>query len=68
MPAAGDGTAAASLKPQRTKLTVYVDGSDLQLLEVERARRRTILGRVQGVGDFSALIREAIRKAYGNPG
>lgn len=62
-----DGGGTADLKPKRAKLTVYVDGTDLQLLEVERARRRTVLGRVQGVGDFSALIREAIRKAYGNP-
>jgi hypothetical protein len=47
----------------RVKATFYLDLGDLAMLERERDRRRSTTGRRRGV-DLSALVREAIRRAF----
>lgn len=46
------------------KATFYLEPRDLAALERERDRRRSAIGRRRGV-DLSALVREAIRGAFG---
>lgn len=50
----------------RIKATFYLEQGDIAALEKERFRRRSQSGRRRGNADLSALVREAIRKAYGN--
>jgi len=45
--------------------TYTLTPEDAQLLEFELAKRWAAHGRIRGV-DLSALVRDAIRKAYGN--
>jgi hypothetical protein len=50
----------------KIKATFYLEMEDLSVLERERFRRRAQTGRRRGNADLSALVREAIRKTYGN--
>lgn len=58
--------AAGAKRVSRVKMTLYLDAEDLELLESERLRLRLQGLRRQGEADLSGLVREAIRKAYGN--
>jgi hypothetical protein len=46
------------------KATYYLTLADIALLEAERTRRRAATGQRRGL-DLSALVREAIRAAFG---
>jgi hypothetical protein len=60
-----EGAEAKRRKLERVKVTFYLEPKDLELLELAKLRRRMAGARRQGVADLSALVREAIRKAYG---
>jgi hypothetical protein len=46
------------------KATYYLTLADIALLEAERTRRRAATGQRRGL-DLSALVREAVRTAFG---
>lgn len=64
-------SAGERLRPLATgvRATVVLAPEDLELLQGEKFRRRMAAGgRLRGsAGDFSSLVREAIRKTYGKP-
>lgn len=53
-------------KTERVKTTFYLDPEDMDLLELEKLRRRRRSPTRKRESDLSGLVREAIRRCYGN--
>ena len=52
-------------KVERVKTTFYLDAQDMDLLELEKLRRRRRSPTRKRESDLSGLVREAIRRCYG---
>lgn len=52
-------------KVERVKTTFYLDAEDMDLLELEKLRRRRRSPTRKRESDLSGLVREAIRRCYG---